>query len=199
MEGQGPKQEEVPFPFHSYSQWVRTTLEKKIFWSWTKFILKDVRFVTKQPKNLQVMLCSTKIRNATEPKAEEQNPGTFRCGKTCHVCPRIKEGVQFQRTNTGSSYKAALKTSPGHWPGQRLGVLGQDGGREQHEEAGVECLLGERWQCSLQEAGKGTQGVNHKCKWHYILWTLCVFMNLYEYVIPSFTETFFLIKRIRLD
>jgi len=72
-------------------------------------ILKDVRFVTKQPKNLQNMLCSAKIRNATEQRAEEQNPGTFRCGKTCHVCPRIKEGARFQSTNTGRSYKARVK------------------------------------------------------------------------------------------
>ena len=68
-----------------------------------------MRFVTKQPKNLQNMLCSAKIRNATEQRAEEQNPGTFRCGKTCHVCPRIKEGARFQSTNTGRSYKARVK------------------------------------------------------------------------------------------
>ena len=73
-------------------------------------ILKDVRFVTKQPKNLQNMLCSAKIRNATEQRAEEQNPGTFRCGKTCHVCPRIKEGARFQSTNTGRSYKCDCKS-----------------------------------------------------------------------------------------
>ena len=73
-------------------------------------ILRDVRFVTKQPKNLQSILCSSKVRPAPGQVVEVvENPGTFKCGKKCHVCPRIKEGARFESTNTGRSYKSRVK------------------------------------------------------------------------------------------
>ena len=44
-------------------------------------ILRDVQFVTKQPKNLQSILCSPKVRPAPDQVVEEvENPGTFKRG-----------------------------------------------------------------------------------------------------------------------
>ena len=71
-------------------------------------IIQEVRFVNKQPKNLQSLLTSSRLKNVN--KHIETNPGCFSCGKNCHTCKVIKNSTKFSSTNTGRSYTIREKS-----------------------------------------------------------------------------------------
>ena len=70
-------------------------------------------FVTRQSKNLQRALTSSKVRNNTnnEPRPIfEEGAGSSKC-PGCHACPKVKNSKTFKSTNTKRKYFIKQKMS----------------------------------------------------------------------------------------
>ena len=56
----------------------------------------------RQPKNLKKLVTGLPVVGVNDVVA---NPGCYKCGKNCHVCPKLVESRAFVSKNTGRTYK----------------------------------------------------------------------------------------------
>ena len=58
-------------------------------------ITNQIKFITKQPKNLRQLCTSAKVRGPSKPLVEEGG-GSHKCGRNCHTCAVVRRQSSFR-------------------------------------------------------------------------------------------------------